>query len=91
MADDSDKIRKVADSSALLLTSRLSAPFLVAICLWIAGSVVNLKTDMASLNAGVNATLAGLSSDVTDLKTRFNNLEANYENIMGGFSGHRSN
>lgn len=85
MSEDDSKVRKVADSAALILTSRVSGPLLLMVCTWIGSSVVNLKTDVAALSAGMTATIAAINGDVNDLKARFNTMEANYNSNANSY------
>jgi hypothetical protein len=66
--EDDGKMRKAADYALLVLLSRLSGPALLGVCSYICVAVVNLKTDVAALTAGVNATIAGIQKDVDELQ-----------------------
>lgn len=78
MNDDENRIRKIADSAILLFTYRISAPLLLGVCSWIAVSVVNLKTDLASLTGTVTAALSGIAKRVDDLEAWRNSIDSNY-------------
>lgn len=74
MAEDSVTIRKVADSVALVLTSRLSTPILLALCVWIGNSVVTLKTDVAEMKGTLSVSMPDFNNRIHDLETWKDNV-----------------
>lgn len=77
---DEGTILKLANAAILVFVSRISAPLLLGVCGYIALSVMNLKTDVASLTSGMNATVLGIQKDIDDLKQWRNAIDGGREN-----------
>lgn len=86
--DDNSYARQIADSAIVILTSRLSAPLLLAVCTWIGSSIVGLKTDLAGLTGTVNASIAGINVRVGDLENWKNDIAAS---LWDKHNGNQSN
>lgn len=76
---DDGKLREFADSAVMMLVSRISVPMIVALCLWIAGSVSSMQRDVAT----AMATLAGHDKRIDMLETWRTSMDAVADEVVG--------
>ena len=83
--DKSGLCRKVANAAILILISRISVPMIVALCLWMAGSITELGKSVASLTAQLEGKVNTLEAKIDGIDKRADNLE-NWRNTFDAFA-----
>lgn len=70
--EEDDKLRKLADSSIMMLVSRLSVPIIAALCIWILQSVSSMQIELASALSQIQ----GVDTRITTLENWRNSFDA---------------